>query len=78
MALLPVIYMNIFNIGEIMKFKSRSVLLLKRNGPGVWSIIRGNIRTSFVGLYQTFQKAYGAIEDKDRITKIRIEIFRDK
>ncbi len=61
-----------------MKFKSRSVLLIKRNGPGVWSIIRGNIRNSFRGLYQTFQKAYGAIEDKDRVTKIRIEVTRER
>ncbi len=61
-----------------MKFKARNVLLIKRNGPGVWSIIRGNIRNSFRGLYKTFQKAYGAIEDKDRIVKIRIEVFREK
>lgn len=61
-----------------MKFKAKSIFILKPNGPGIWSMIRGNFRSNFCGLYQAFQKTYGAIEDKNRITKIRIEITREK
>lgn len=71
------------------KFKAKSIILLKRekpspgiirakNEPHFWYLIRGNIKKGFWGLYKTFQKAYGAIEDKGRIVKIRIEVTREK
>lgn len=72
------------------KFKPKSVIVLKRGKPypGIiraekepwfWYLIRrGNIKKGTWGLYKTFQKAYAAIEDKDRITKIRIEVTREK
>ena len=71
------------------RFKAKSVIVLKREkpSPGIvraekeaqfWYLIRGNIKKGFWGLYKTFQKAYGAIEDKGRITEIRVEVTREK
>lgn len=62
------------------RFEPRSVFILKLDAPKskYWYIIRGNKKKLVLGFYQAFQKVYGFLTDKDRITKIRIEITREK
>lgn len=60
------------------RFKPKSMIVLRREiRTSRWWRIKGKF-PSFDGLYQGWQKIYGTMEDKERITEIRIEVTREK
>lgn len=63
-----------------MKFKPTSFTILKREAKtsNFWAVLRGGKKTLLNGLYQGWINAYRAIDDKDRVVKIEIRIFRQK
>lgn len=63
-----------------MRFKPTSVVVLRRETKTSkwWSMVIGNKRRLIYGLYKALIKFYRDISDQDRITKIRIEVFREK
>ncbi len=62
------------------RFKPTSVFILKRERPNsqFWTLRKGNKKSLFMGLYLVFQKVYGLMDDKDRITKIEVRVTREK
>jgi len=60
------------------KFKPKTILILRPDGTGMWSLTRGNIKTFFKGLYRTLQAAYtlAMIMSQEQIWKIEIAVFR--
>lgn len=59
--------------------KPKTTIILSRAKTGkFWKMVRGNKTALFNNLYRAFQMAYGAIDDKGHITKIRIEVTREK
>lgn len=64
-----------------MEFKAKSVFILRKAAGGkFWKVLLGNNKVAIVVdcLYRAWLCCHKAMVDKDRITEIRIEVYREK